>query len=92
MVVNKANSFNLLPILTILSIGFLLSLPALLNGSLNGHDLPLHLRWSQYFSSQSCCSGFGKAITLGPILTQSVIKSNAFSLLVGNLAAAKPPL
>jgi hypothetical protein len=52
MVDNQAKSLNLLPILAIFAVGLLLTLPAIVNGSLNGHDFPLHLRWSNYFSSQ----------------------------------------
>jgi hypothetical protein len=43
---------NLIPILAIFIVGLLLTLPAIVNGSLNGHDFPLHLRWTKYFVAQ----------------------------------------
>jgi len=52
MLVNQKKSTNLLASLCILAVALILTLPAMVYGAINAHDILVHLNWSNYFSQQ----------------------------------------
>jgi hypothetical protein len=48
----QKQSFFLLHIFSIVGFGLILSIPAIINGCINGHDFANQIVWSKHFSAQ----------------------------------------